>query len=66
MGIEGGISVIGTSGIVDPMSNAALVDTIRLELKKLLTSGARAVLLVPCNYGNAFAGNGVLLDSRVM
>ena len=31
MGIEGGISIIGTSGIVEPMSNSALIETIRTE-----------------------------------
>lgn len=31
MGIEGGISIIGTSGIVEPMSNSAIIDTVRLE-----------------------------------
>ena len=55
LGIEGGISVIGTTGIVEPMSNAALVDTIRLELNVLSAGGARGVLLCPGNYGETFA-----------
>ena len=55
IGIEGGISVIGTTGIVEPMSNAALVDTIRLELNVLSASGAKGVLLCPGNYGQTFA-----------
>ncbi|MGI6634718.1 MAG: cobalt-precorrin-5B (C(1))-methyltransferase CbiD [Christensenellales bacterium] len=54
LGIEGGLSVIGTTGIVEPMSNAALVDTIRLELNVLAASGAKAVLLSPGNYGETF------------
>lgn len=55
MGIEGGISVIGTTGIVEPMSNQALADTIRLELGQLRTTGADNLLLTPGNYGAAFA-----------
>ena len=55
IGIVGGISVIGTTGIVEPMSNAALVDTIRLELSVLSASGAKGVLLCPGNYGETFA-----------
>ena len=55
IGIVGGISVIGTSGIVEPMSNAALVDTIRLELSVLSSSGATGVLLCPGNYGETFS-----------
>ena len=55
IGIEGGISVIGTTGIVEPMSNAALVDTIRLELNVLSAGGAKGVLLCPGNYGETFA-----------
>ena len=54
-GIEGGLSVIGTTGIVEPMSSAALVDTIRLELNVLRASGSKAVLLCPGRYGEAFA-----------
>ena len=55
IGIVGGLSVIGTTGIVEPMSNAALVDTIRVELSVLAASGARSVLLCPGNYGETFA-----------
>ena len=55
IGIVGGISVIGTTGIVEPMSNAALVDTIKLELSVLSAAGARGVLLCPGNYGETFA-----------
>jgi cobalt-precorrin-5B (C1)-methyltransferase len=55
MGIEGGLSVIGTTGIVTPMSSQALVDTIRLELRQLAACGIRNVMLTPGNYGEAFA-----------
>ena len=59
MGIEGGISIIGTTGIVEPMSNAALIDTIRLELRQLAASGIKNVLLTPGNYGETFAAAGL-------
>ena len=55
MGIEGGISIIGTTGIVEPMSHTALIDTIRLELRQLAGTGIKSVLLAPGNYGEAFA-----------
>ena len=55
LGIEGGISVIGTSGIVRPMSEDALVKSIELELRTLAAQGKRDVLVVPGNYGRDFA-----------
>ena len=55
LGIEGGISVLGTTGIVRPMSEDALVESIRLELRVLRAQGAQLVLVVPGNYGMAFA-----------
>ena len=55
IGVEGGLSVIGTTGIVEPMSNAALVDTVRVELSVLAASGVKDVLLCPGNYGETFA-----------
>lgn len=55
LGIEGGISVLGTTGIVRPMSEEALVASIRLELRMLREAGVANVLVVPGNYGLAFA-----------
>jgi cobalt-precorrin-5B (C1)-methyltransferase len=54
LGIDGGISVLGTSGIVEPMSAQALIDCIGLELRALYAGGARHVELTPGNYGEAF------------
>lgn len=54
LGIEGGISVLGTSGIVEPMSAQALIDCIGLELRAIYAGGARHVVLTPGNYGEAF------------
>jgi cobalt-precorrin-5B (C1)-methyltransferase len=55
LGIVGGISVLGTSGIVVPMSEDALIASIRLEMQMLVAGGARYLLITPGNYGAAFA-----------
>lgn len=55
LGIEGGISILGTTGIVQPMSVKAIVDTTRKEMDMLVAEGARSLLLVPGNYGEAYA-----------
>ena len=54
LGIEGGISILGTSGIVEPMSEAALLETIAIELKQRRAEGKKCVLLAPGNYGLEF------------
>ena len=54
LGIEGGISVLGTTGIVEPMSEQALVDTIRVEMNQLAVSGVRKIILTPGNYGETY------------
>lgn len=54
LGIAGGISVLGTSGIVEPMSEQALLDTIRLELHMKAVTGGRNIILTPGNYGESF------------
>ena len=54
LGIVGGISILGTSGIVEPMSDQALIDTIRIELNQRKINGADHILLTPGNYGMDF------------
>lgn len=54
LGIEGGISVLGTSGIVEPMSEKALIDTIFLEMNMLKKNGIDHCYVVPGNYGRDF------------
>ena len=55
LGIEGGISILGTTGIVRPMSEAALVDSVRLELDMAWAAGGRDVVVTPGNFGETFA-----------
>ena len=55
LGIVGGISILGTSGIVKPMSEAALLDSLCLEMDQRRAAGVEDLLLTPGNYGEAFA-----------
>jgi cobalt-precorrin-5B (C1)-methyltransferase len=55
LGIVGGISILGTTGIVEPMSETALIDTIKAELNMRKASGSEYVLVVPGNYGKDFS-----------
>lgn len=54
LGVEGGLSILGTSGIVEPMSEQALVDTIAVELRQAAALGAKRLILTPGNYGEDF------------
>lgn len=54
LGIEGGISILGTSGIVEPQSLAALVDTIEVECRQKAAAGANTLVLTPGHYGEDF------------
>ncbi|MBN2897633.1 MAG: cobalamin biosynthesis protein CbiD [Clostridia bacterium] len=66
LGVVGGISIIGTSGIVEPMSEEALIDTMRVELSVLAKSGVDTVLLSPGNYGRDFSiSMGLRVDEMV-
>lgn len=67
LGIVGGISILGTSGIVEPMSNQALLDTIKVELNQRRAEGMDHVAVAPGNYGLDFMKNtyGYDLDRSV-
>ena len=54
LGITGGISILGTSGIVEPMSEVALVNTIKTEMN-MRSQGNKVLLVVPGNYGKEFS-----------
>lgn len=54
LGIVGGISILGTTGIVEPMSTQAVLDTIRIELRQRRAQGFDYVAVSPGNYGQEF------------
>lgn len=54
LGILGGISILGTSGIVEPMSEQAILDTIQVEMNVRKAQGYGILPLVPGNYGSEF------------
>lgn len=63
--MEGGISILGTSGIVEPMSAQALVETIALELRQTAAEGTDRVVLTPGNYGADFLAESGLITSDI-
>ena len=54
LGVAGGLSILGTSGIVEPMSEQAIVDTIAVQQRQAAAGGSRRVILTPGNYGEDF------------
>lgn len=64
LGIVGGISILGTTGIIEPMSEQALVDTIRVELRHRRANGAEYVLLTPGNYGSDYIQKEIGIDPK--
>ena len=67
LGIVGGLSILGTSGIVDPMSEQALVDTIHTEMDSRRAAGQTHLLAFFGNYGVDFSRDhlGVDVSQRV-
>ena len=62
LGIEGGISILGTTGVVRPMSEEALIASIQLEMRMRRAAGRRGLLLVPGNYGRDFTHGDLGID----
>ncbi|MGP1541174.1 cobalt-precorrin-5B (C(1))-methyltransferase CbiD [Peptostreptococcus stomatis] len=51
LGIEGGISIIGTTGIVEPMSDEGWKKALSAELSIKRAQGRETIILVPGNIG---------------
>lgn len=62
LGIQGGISILGTSGILEPMSEKAIIDTIEVEIRQLSNTGCKNLLVTPGNYGQVYASKYLNLD----
>jgi cobalt-precorrin-5B (C1)-methyltransferase len=54
LGIVGGLSILGTSGIVEPMSDDGFIGAIEAELRVLRAGGEYKALITPGNYGRDF------------
>ena len=54
LGIIGGISILGTTGIVEPMSEEAWKESLALELKQVASRGCKTVVFIFGNYGDSF------------
>ena len=65
LGIVGGISVLGTTGIVEPMSDEAVVGTIRTELSMRAAEGRSVVLFTPGNYGAEYIKNDLHINPDI-
>lgn len=54
IGIVGGISILGTTGIVEPMSEKALTDSLKVEMNVIKEKGYKSLLAFPGNYARSF------------
>ncbi|RKJ64681.1 cobalt-precorrin-5B (C(1))-methyltransferase CbiD [Roseburia sp. 1XD42-69] len=55
LGIEGGISILGTTGIVVPMSEEGFLGSVEAQINMQLAEGKSHILITPGNYGEDFA-----------
>lgn len=64
LGILGGISIIGTTGIVTPMSEESWKRSLALELEMKRAQGMTSVILVPGNHGERFVQEHMQIDAE--
>lgn len=62
LGITGGISILGTTGILEPMSEKAIVDTIEAEIRQLSAQSVKNLLVTPGNYGRGYVSDYLHMD----
>jgi len=66
LGIVGGLSILGTTGIVEPMSEEAFKEALVLKIKSLAADGFKRAVLVPGKYGEDFAVSKLGLPQEII
>jgi len=66
LGIKGGISILGTTGIVEPMSEEAIKETLSAVMSVIKGQGNDKVIFVPGNYGRDFIGKDLKLREDII
>lgn len=64
LGIIGGISIIGTTGIVEPMSDEGWKKSLSIELEMKKAQGLDKIILVPGNHGEMFIKEKLEIDMK--
>jgi len=66
LGIENGISIIGTSGIVTPMSEESWKRSLAIELEQKRALGYDKIVLVPGNHGERFVQQQLHIEQDIV
>ena len=64
LGIIGGISILGTTGIVEPMSAKALADSIKVEISVIAAESNESILIFLGNFGKKFTEEDLNLSTK--
>jgi cobalt-precorrin-5B (C1)-methyltransferase len=64
LGILGGISILGTTGVVEPMSLAAYMASIEVYIRVALGGGSQSAAYAPGKIGTAFARQTLQLPQK--
>ena len=64
LGIIGGISILGTTGIVEPMSAKALADSIKVEISVIAAESNESILIFLGNFGKKFTEEELNLSTK--
>lgn len=64
LGIVDGISILGTTGIVEPMSDDGWKKSLSIELQMKKDQGLDKIILVPGNHGEKFIKENLLIDMK--
>ncbi len=64
LGIEGGLSILGTTGIIEPMSNRALIESICVQIRQRRAMEENVLYLSPGNHGSKYLCEEMSVDEE--